>query len=351
MPVALVVGGSGLVGAHLIRELLAADWQVIATQRREPVVQPPGYRIVSLELGGDTAAQARLDEIGRTGGATHLFFLARVWRPGYLIEREENVTALRTVLDVAQNWPTLRHVQLVHGLKWYGSTAGPFHTPARETDVRPAAAHFYYEQRDLLAARQPGQRWTWTTLRPHCVSGVALDSPSNIMLGMGAYAALAAGRGDTVAFPASAAAFEARLTYTSAELLARAMRWAALDERACNQDFNVANGDTFRWCDVWPAVASSFGATAGAAAPVRLSEAMPRRAGEWRELSSRRGLAASDLTRLVDWHFMDASLALEWDQVMSTEKLAAAGFGQTVDTPAMIDSLLREYQRRAILPQ
>jgi len=347
----LVVGGSGLVGAHLIRELLAADWTVIATQRRVPDVQPASHRLVPLDLDDATGVEARLNDVGRAAAVTHLFFLARVWRPGYLIEREENVAALRAVLDIVQDWPALQHVQLIHGLKWYGSTAGPFPTPARETDPRPAAPHFYYDQRDLLAARQQGRRWTWTTLRPHCVSGVALGSPSNIMLGMGAFAALAAGRGTHVLFPSSVAAFEARLTYTSADLLARAMRWAATAESARNQDFNVANGDEFRWCDVWPMVASLFGAAAGPATRVRLSWEIPGRAQDWQDLSSRHHLAVSDITRLVDWHFVDASLALEWDQVMSTEKIRAAGFDEAVDTPAMIGALLREYQRQAILPQ
>lgn len=350
MPVALVVGGSGLVGAHLIRELLAADWTVIATQRRAPDVQPPGCRVVALDLDDAAGVEARLSDVGRSADITHLFFLARVWRPGYLIERRENVAALRAVLDAVQDWHGLRHVQLIHGLKWYGSTAGPFATPARETDPRPPASHFYYDQRDLLAERQQGRRWTWTTLRPHCISGVTLGSPSNIMLGIGAFAALAAEHGANVPFPASVAAFDARLTYTGADLLARAMRWAATAETARNEDFNVANGDVFRWCDVWPMVASRFGASAGPATPLRLSVEMPDRAQAWRDLSRRHDLAVSDLARLVDWHFMDASLALEWDQVMSTEKIRAAGFGETADTPAMIDALMREYQRRAILP-
>ncbi|WP_326538290.1 NAD-dependent epimerase/dehydratase family protein [Pseudorhodoferax sp.] len=348
MTVALVIGGSGLVGAHLTRELLDAGWDVITTQRKPPRQPPEGVRVLPLDLLDEAGVASSLAGLQ---GVTHVFYLARAWRPGYLIDLDDNVAALRRVLDAIQDWPTLEHVQLVHGLKWYGSTHGPFPTPARETDPTPPGPHFYYRQRALIEERQRGRGWHWTTLRPHCVSGVTRGSPSNLMLGIGAWAALQAQWcGTPVPFPATQQAFEARLTYTSADLLARAMRWSAQAEAARNQDFNIANGDTFRWADVWPGVCGLFGGQPGPASPRRLHEEASRWAPAWRGLCGRKHLADTDFERLVDWHFMDASLALQWDQVMSTDRIRAAGFAETVDTPQMIQQILRTYRSRSILP-
>jgi nucleoside-diphosphate-sugar epimerase len=170
------------------------------------------------------------------------------------------------------------------------------------------------------------------------------------MLGLGVYAALMKAQGRPLAFPATQAAFEARLSYTGADLLARAMLWAATSPTARGQDFNVANGDEFSWSEVWPAFARAFGMAPAGPEPRALREEMPALAGLWRELARREGLAQHELSALVDWHFMDATLALGWDQTMALDKLRRHGFGDTVDTPAMILNILAEYRRQGILP-
>lgn len=348
MNTALIVGGSGLVGGHLVKQLQReGGWRVISTQRRLPAAPPIGVTPLALDVCDETSVGRALAGLA---GVTHVFFLARVWDEGYVIGREQNVAALARVLDAIQDWPTLRHVQLVHGLKWYGSVEGPFPTPARESDPRPGKAHFYFDQRDLLAQRQQGRGWHWATLRPHCVSGVAVGSPSNVMLGMGVYAAVMRALGRPLAFPASQAAFDARLTYTDAGLLARAMAWAATAPAARDEDFNVANGDTFSWRNVWPAIAEAFGMRAAPPQPISLAEEMPRHRSVWARLAEAGGLAQPDIGKLVDWHFMDATLALQWDQTMSLEKLRARGFVAQVESRGMILDILRQYRQCRVLP-
>lgn len=345
---ALVIGGSGLVGSHLIAALSAEPgWRIVSTQRQVPEPVPDGFARVALDLEQPQTVAARLERLSDT---THVFFLARTWRPGYVIEHASNVRALAVLLDAVQDWPRLEHVQLVHGLKWYGSTLGPIATPARETDPRPEQPHFYYDQRELIAQRRSGRRWHFSTVRPHCVSGVSTGSPSNIILGMAVLAVLARARGQPLAFPGTPEAFDAKLTYTGADLLARAMIWAATDPRAQDQDFNVANGDVFTWRQVWPAFAAAFGVETAPASPRTLAIEMPPEAAAWHALAAREGLAEPALERLVDWHFMDASLALRWDQVMSVDKLRRHGFGEAADTPRMILDLLGAYRRLRILP-
>ncbi len=344
---ALVIGGSGLVGGHLVRALVAAGWETAATQRTPPRTPPATHRAIALDLLDPASVQALP---GQVAGVSHVFFLARTLQKGYRIERESNVRVLEAVLDVLQDLPSLRHVQLVHGLKWYGSTAGPFPVPARESDPVPGAAHFYYDQHALVRERARGRPWHWSTLRPHCVSGVATHSPSNVMLGMAVYAQLMKEQGLPLAFPGSQAAFDARLTYTSADLLARAMLWAATDPAARDEDFNVANGDVFSWSQVWPAVAAAFGMEAAPPRPQALRDTMPPLADLWSRVVQRDALVSYALPALVDWNFMDATLALAWEQTMSLGKLRRHGFGETVDTPAMILEIIQAYRRLRILP-
>lgn len=345
---ALVIGGSGLVGTHLSSALVAAGgWDVVATQRRPPSGAPMPYRVVALDLEDRVAATralARIDDV------SHVFFLARTWREGYVIERDANVEALAIVLDALQDRASLVHVQLVHGLKWYGSTRGPFRVPALETDPSPDPDHFYVAQQAMVDERSRGRGWHWTAWRPHCVSGVAIGSPSNVMLGMAAHATLAGAAGATLAFPGSEAAFRARLNYTDAELLAAAMVWAADAPAARDQVFNVANGDGFSWQDVWADFAARFGCTTAPPRPTQLHREMPAQAARWRDLAVRHGLREADLARLVDWHFMDATLALGWDQLMSLDRLRASGFVRSVSTPAMIDRIIDGYRRLNVLP-
>ena len=78
----------------------------------------------------------------------------------------------------------------MHGSKWYGSNLGPFkvHLRKKATQGRLEAL-YYYGQHDYLTQKQQGRRWTWSTLRPHFVNGVAVGSPSNLVSAIGAYAA------------------------------------------------------------------------------------------------------------------------------------------------------------------
>jgi len=45
---------------------------------------------------------------------------------------------------------------------------------------------------------------------------------------------------------------------TDAELLAKAMVWAGVNERCDGQAFNITNGDFNRWENVWPRLAEFF---------------------------------------------------------------------------------------------
>jgi hypothetical protein len=73
---------------------------------------------------------------------------------------------------------------------------------------------------------------------------------------------------------------------TDARLLARATAWAGLAESARNQDFNITNGDTFRWRHMFPRIADYFGIAQAPAQQLRLTDHMPSQERDWDEIAS-----------------------------------------------------------------
>ncbi|MGB6104016.1 MAG: SDR family oxidoreductase [Pusillimonas sp.] len=351
MPVALIVGATGLVGAYITRKLKRLDgWRCIGMGRRRPddLAACSLDDFVACDLLDRAACQrARV----KLADVSHVFHLARVLKPGYAIPIKDNENMLLNLLDALSDAHDLEHVQVMHGLKWYGSHQKPFSIPARESDPRPTGIEtFYYAQRDALEKRQKGQRWTYSTLRPHCVSGVSVGSPSNLMLGIGMLGALMKEAGQVLRYPGSRQAFAAQLTYTDAGLLADAMHWAATSAKAANQDFNVANGDVFSWQQVWPGLAAYFGVEAGEPCIDGFSEKMVGMKDVWQDMARRHGLVNNAYEQLVSWPFVEASLGLAWDQVMSTNKLVEHGFTQKTDTLSMIFRILDSYRESRIIP-
>jgi nucleoside-diphosphate-sugar epimerase len=351
MPVALIAGATGLVGKH-IAELLASQpgWRRIGLGRSRPHGPAAAHldEFIAVDLADTRCVRQLGDRLSET---THVFYLSRMLGSGYHIPIDENVAMLGRLLDALDRADKLEHVQIMHGMKWYGSHVGAFPTPARESDPPSDSPSFYYGQRQLLTEHRQGRKWTYSTLRPHCVSGVATGSPSNLMLGLGVYGALMRETGRPLRYPGTARAFEARLTYTDAGLLARAMHWIATTPGAGDQDFNVANGDEFSWQELWPALADYFGVEAGPPGVADFVPHMHALEPVWRDLCRRHDLDARDYPSLVDWSFVRNSLALEWDQVMSTDKLARFGFPDQTSSPAMVFRILDEYRGLGLIPR
>jgi nucleoside-diphosphate-sugar epimerase len=345
---ALIVGASGLVGSNFARRLAGnAAWSVVTLSRRQPpdVGSAKHLAVDLLDPGQCRTAAASLADV------THVFFCARSVEENYVIKLDPNRLIVENLLDallpVAEN---LEHVQIIHGMKWYGSNLGPYRTPAKESHPRLPGPNFYYEQLDALIARQRGQRWTWSTLRPHFICGVSLGSPSNPLSTIGAYAAILKELGRPFDFPGEQGAFEAALNITDVRLLAKAMEWAATEARCANEAFNIVNGDTFRWRDVWARLAAHFGMEAGTVRPVKLRDFMADKGPVWAAVAERNGLRAGHVSEIADWAFADVLFEGAWEQTASVVKAHRFGFTGMVDTEEMLLDILTEYRRLELLP-
>jgi hypothetical protein len=139
---------------------------------------------------------------------------------------------------------------------------------------------------------------------------------------------------------------------TDARLLARHLEWASTEERARNQDFNVVNGDIFRWSWMWGRIAEWFGLRpapfTGAGLP--LEEQLADAAPLWAEISSRYRLLEPDVARLVSpWH-TDADLGRPIEVVTDMGKSRKLGFLDYQATDESFFDLFARMRSRRLIP-
>ncbi|WP_240645837.1 NAD-dependent dehydratase [Georgenia sp. SYP-B2076] len=262
-----------------------------------------------------------------------------------------NDALLRNTLDAlrAAGAP-LEHVTLYQGGKAYGHHLGFFNTPAKESDPRLIAPHFYYTQEDLLRRAAEERGFAFTALRPEGVTGYATGNPMNLLLVIGVYAAISKELGLPLRFPGTRAAYDVLYQTTDAELLARATVWAGSAAAASNQVFNVTNGDQFRWSQLFPRFAEHFGMAYAPPQQMSLAEAMPARAGIWQRLVERHDLARTPFDELVGWGVGDFLFHHEADNITSTVKIRQAGFADALDTETRLLQLFDRLVDQNVLP-
>jgi len=337
-----------MVGSNLCARLDKEPGWDIVTMSRRPVPQGSAYPHFSTNL---LDAAACRDAAASLEDVTHVFFCARAVEPNYVIKLNENRAIVENLLDaLAPVSKRLQHVQIIHGMKWYGSNLGPYRTPAKENHPRLPGAHFYYEQLDALIARAERNGWTWSTLRPHFICGAAIGSPSNPISTIGTYAAILREMEEPLHFPAGEAVWTAGMNVTDVGLLTDAMVWAATEPRCAGEAFNIVNGDTFCWRDVWPLIAGQFGMAAGGPKPFSLRDFMADKAPVWETIAARAGLRCRNIHDAADWAFADVLFTGGWDQTASVVKAHQYGFHGMVDSEEMFGRLFAEYRALKLLP-
>jgi len=350
--VALVAGASGVVGSRVV-ELLSAssEWKAVACSRRPPPLEShhAGANYVSVDLI-DTESCRRLAR--DLDGVTHLFYAARhEFTTGEHEASARNTLMFRNILDALEETDhPLEHVHMVHGTKYYGSTLGPFQTPARETDPRGLLSNFYYEQEDLVAARSGTRRWSWSISRPHGVCDSSLATPRSMPLLIAAYASICQHLGQPLCFPGTRENYRAIYQCTDARLLAQAIVWMASEPQCADQAFNVTNGDFFRWERLWPAFADYFGLDSGPVRTIRLAEIMPDKGKIWNEVIARHNLAATPFERMALWSYGDFIFTPGWDMMSSTTKLRQYGFHGFADSEEMFFRYFDSFRAASIIP-
>ena len=342
----LIAGDGGLIGSYAARAYADLGWTVHGVSRRD--LPEASWQHHSVDLLDPEAAIAQLADLG---DVTHLVFAAYIEKPTDAELITVNDVLLRNTLDaVAAAGAPLRHVTLYQGGKAYGHHLGFFNTPAKETDPRLIAPHFYYTQEDLLRQVAAERDFAFTVLRPEAVIGYATGNPMNLLLVIGVYAAISKELGLPMRFPGTRAAYDVLYQTTDAELLARATVWAGSVDSAANQVFNVTTGDQFRWAGLWPRFAEHFGMDYAPTQQMHLAEAMPALADVWQRLVERHGLVPTPFDKLVGWGVGDFLFHHEADNISSTVKIRQAGFADALDTETRMLQLFDELVQQKVLP-
>lgn len=353
---ALVVGGLGVVGRAAVEHLTSLpNWDVVALSRRAPDFATRA-QFVSMDLADRDACRTALASFNDLSHVvyTALHEQASVvsgWTDSEHVRT--NLRMLENLLDAVETAsPGLHHITLMQGAKAYGVHVGlQGRVPFKESDPRPAAPNFYFDQEDLIRARQRRAKWTWTVLRPPGLCGVTVGSPMNTQVAVGVYAAVCRELGAPFEYPGGVGNLK---EVCDVRLLARAIEWAATAPACANEIFNIANGDCFMWEDMWPRFAAAFGMECAPPRPICLAKAMPDKGHVWDRIVAKYGLQSYRYEQLVpSWDFLDFTFRYGRPpsaSLMSTIKARKAGFHDCADTEAMFGELLHTLQDQKILP-
>jgi nucleoside-diphosphate-sugar epimerase len=349
---ALIVGASGVIGTALSEYLLANDWNVTGLSRGRGA-STAGVHTLTADLTAPDAVASALKGVE----VDTVFFSAWARQATEKENIRVNGAMVSNVLNVVG--PSLQngHAALVTGLKHY---LGPFEaygtgavpvTPFREEQGRQQVENFYYEQEDRLFDAASRFDFTWSVHRPHTVIGYALGNAMNMGVTLAVYAALCKQTGQPFVFPGSATQWNGLTDMTDARLLARHLEWASTSEQGRNEDFNVVNGDVFRWQWMWSQIADYFGIEAapfdGVLRP--LESRMQDSAQQWQAIATQFELKEPAIEKLVSWWHTDADLGRPMEVLTDMSKSRRAGFlayQSTLD--AFIDLFERLKVERAI---
>lgn len=357
----LVVGASGFVGSAVVEAFSRQPHcQVIALSRRPPGRLPAEVKFIALDLLDPAAC---VEAARQLQGVTHLVYTAVNETPGDLIaswtdpdhagrngQMFQNL--LEPLLVVADN---LQQVVLMHGTKAYATHLPdrPLAVPLRESLPRPGHDDFYFRQEDYLWQKAQTADWSWTVFRAPTIVGGGLGSNLNSLLAIAVYAALCKESGQSLGFPGRGPS-DGVMEMVDVELLANAVVWSSQAPKACDQIFNIANGDVYSWTDLWPVIVKEMGLEPEPAKPLSIHTAIQQQSELWAETVARYQLVAP-----ADWYeYLGESAALadfvlnncQRSVLTSTIKLRQAGFNECMDSHQCVVKWIRRWREQGILP-
>lgn len=291
----------------------------------------------------------------------------------------------------------LKRVILVCGAKQYGVHLGAPRNPMEESDRwiegpgRPP--NFYYHQQRILAEEAESASWDWVCTYPNDVIGVAKGNFMNLATSPGIYCAVSKEMGGSLFFPGSPLFYTYFDCFTYSRLHADFCLWAAMESEAGNQAFNVVNGDTESWQNLWPKVAKRFGCTipddqfavdvggdTGSVIPLAERPPMAEMAAErglkgrvkqgkvvqridltrwsqrkdvrqaWDKLAEREGLDRDGLKKAT-WGILGFVLGREYNLVISMSKARRLGWTGYIDTWDSLSECFDDLSDERIIPK
>ena len=124
----------------------------------------------------------------------------------------------------------------------------------------------------------------------------------------------------------------------------------ASDPNCANQDFNITNGDFFRWSSLWPKFADYFGMKMGSVETADLSAYMADKGLIWQRIVGKHGLFNQPLDQVGMWSYWRHLWTPDWDIISSMTKARQFGFHDIVDSEAMFFRMFDHFRAERIFP-
>jgi nucleoside-diphosphate-sugar epimerase len=345
---ALVVGAQGIIGSNLISYLLQlGDWEITGLSRRKGEDHGK-LKNISVDLSDLNDCKSKLNALSNV---THIFYAAYKDMPTWTELVQPNLQMLKNVVETIEPIaPNLQHISLMQGYKVYGAHLGAFKTPAKESDAGHMPPEFNVDQQAHLVKMQAGKSWTWSAIRPSVVGGFALGNPMNLAIAIAVYAAMCKELKIPFRFPGKPGAYDKLIEITDSGILAKATVWAATNEQCANQAFNIANGDLFRWNDMWPKIAKYFELEMAAPLQMQLADVMADKEELWNSIVMKKSLEPVPYKDVSSWRFADFVLAWDYDVFADTTKSHKFGFHEYIDTEEMFINIFDKLRSKNIIP-
>lgn len=354
--IVLVAGAFGIVGSAVVDHLISRSRPVIGLSRRSPPAASPA-RFISVDLSRVDDCRNRLTGLA---DVSHLVYAALSEKHDIVAgwtaadQMQVNLTMLGNLLATLETAaPALQRVVLLQGAKAYGTHVARMRIPGKESQPRHCHENFYWLQEDLLRTRAAQAQWTWTIIRPQAVFGWALGGQMNVIAAIGALAAIARARREVFTFPGDSLAIKEA---TDSSLLAKAITWACDAPESANQIFNITNGDSFTWHDLWSVFADYYSVPFGGIQARSLTDDISQHSEIWAELTQAHSLRYNldEIAGPSGWRFLDYLLSGHeggrWPTVLSTIKARQFGFTECLDTEENVHYWLNRLERERILP-
>ena len=345
--VAVILGGTGMVGANMARLLDRQErWDVILVSRRAPEIKTKA-RHVACDMSDARECKKLLGKLARV---THVFYTGHATGIQWVDKAPRDTDLLRNAMTAIEPAAArLEHVCLLQGSKYYGRHLGPFKTPAKESDARHFPPNFYYTQEDFLKGLAKGKSWTYSLMRPHIVCGYG-RTDLNLPKPIAVYATLCKELGLPLRFPGPRGAYAAVHCASDVELLNKGMLWAATTPDAANESFNMVNGDFFRWENLWPRFADYFGLELGPVQHIDLESMMADKEPLWNEIVRKHKLQKTIFAEAAHWAYANYAFAPTYDVMLDNTKARKYGFQEFVDTEEMFIRIFENFRRQRFIP-
>ena len=261
----LTLESLGILGREIVRALGKdpKQWQTVyALSRSQKEEYPPNVKHSHIDLTEDARGMAKQLEGVK---AEYVFFAAYLQKDTEQENWDVNGAMLKNfleALEITGASKKIKRVVLTTGAKQYGVHLGTVKCPMEETDPwvegpgRPP--NFYYNQQRVLAEKAKQGGWDWVVTYPNDVIGVAKGNFMNLGTSLGLYCAISKEIDGNLMFPGSEVFYTMFDSFTYSRLHADFNLWAAMEPAATNEAFNVVNGDSESWQNMWPKLAKRF---------------------------------------------------------------------------------------------